>query len=248
MSRGSRLSRDGSMTAAAERFAPARFIALAEQNGLIERITLLVLDAVLRDLCTWRGRDFHPTVAINVSAALLADRAFVNELIGRVDAAGIAPGSLIVEITESALLGDLAASLGALGRLRLKGCGLSIDDYGTGFSSMQQLARLPFTELKIDRSFVRHAHEKWQLRTILGCAISMARRLSVTTVAEGIESREELELLRAFGCDYAQGYLIAEPMCAASLISWVQREHDGGDVLRAEQRLVQMGRRKRRGA
>ena len=247
MSRGSRLSRDGSMTRG-KTIAPARFITLAEQTGLIDRITLLVLDAVLRDRRAWRARGFHPTVAINVSASLLAERAFVNELIGRVDAAGIAPGSLILEITESALLGDLAASLGALVRLRLKGYGLSIDDYGTGFSSMQQLARLPFTELKIDRSFVRHAHEKWQLRTILGCAISMARRLSVTTVAEGIESREELELLRALGCDYAQGYLIAEPMCAASLISWIEREHDRGHVLPAEQRFVSTGKRKRSGA
>lgn len=203
---------------------PAAFIELAEQNGLIREITLVMLDAVLHDLQAWHEAGFYPTVAINVSAPSLSDRQFANEIIGRVDEARISPSALVLEITESALVSDLAGALGTLGRLRLKGYGLSIDDYGTGFSSMQQLSRLPFTELKVDRSFVRHAHEKWQLRTILESAISMGHRLGLTTVAEGIETQEELDLLRSLGCKYAQGYLITPPMPASALLGWIARE------------------------
>lgn len=214
---------------------PGQFIELAERNGLIERITLVMLDAVLNDLTAWHDAGFYPTVAINVSAGSLSDRGFANEVIRRVDAARISPSALLLEITESALVGDVAAALGTLGRLRLKGFGLSIDDYGTGFSSMQQLSRLPFTELKIDRSFVRHANEKWQLRTILESAIRMAHRLGLTTVAEGVETQEELDLLRALGCKYAQGYLISPPMPAHALLSWVVNEQQRLCSLCAEQ-------------
>lgn len=203
---------------------PAAFIDLAERHGLIGDLTLAMLDAVLCDLAGWHEAGFYPVVAINVSAPSLAERRFANEIIGRVEAARVSPSALVLEITESALVSDLAAALGTLGRLRLKGFGLSIDDYGTGFSSMQQLSRLPFTELKVDRSFVRHAHEKWQLRTILESAISMGHRLGLTTVAEGIETREELDLLRALGCQYAQGYLVTPPMPAAALLPWLRRE------------------------
>lgn len=205
---------------------PAHFIELAESNDLIEELTLRMLDAVLYDLSAWHDSGFYPTVAINISAPSLGDRNFANEIIGRVDAAHISPSALTLEITESALIGDLAASLGALGRLRLKGYGLSIDDYGTGFSSMQQLSRLPFTELKIDRSFVRHSDEKWQLRTILESAIGMAHRLGLSTVAEGIETQAELDLLRSLGCKYAQGYLISAPMPVSALLPWIRREQE----------------------
>ena len=162
-----------------------------------------------------------PKIALNISAQSLSDRRFANEIIRRVDDARISPSSLMLEITESALVSDLAAALGTLGRLRLKGFGLSIDDYGTGFSSMQQLSRLPFTELKIDRSFVHHAHDKWNLRAILQSAIEMAQRLGLTTVAEGVETREDMVLLRSLGCRYAQGYLFAAPMPASAISSWL---------------------------
>ena len=203
---------------------PLAFIELAEQNGLIDDLTLAMLDVVLRDLSFWQGAGLYPTVAINLSPRSLAGRHFANEIISRVEAARISSSALVFEITEGSLVKDLAAALGTLGRLRLKGFGLSIDDYGTGFSSMQQLSRLPFTELKIDRSFVHHAHEKWQLRTILESAINMGHHLGLTTVAEGVETQEELDLLRTLGCKYAQGYLIAPPMPALELLEWRSRE------------------------
>ena len=191
---------------------PVSFIDVAEKNGLIDELTLVILDQVLQDLVRWHALGFNPTVAINVSAPSLSDRGFGNAIIERVAAANIPPASIVLEITESALVGDLAAALGTLGRLRLKGFGLSIDDYGTGFSSMQQLSRLPFSELKLDGSFVRHSPDKWQLRTILEAALGMGQRLGLSTVAEGVETQKELALIYQLGCQYAQGYLIAPPM------------------------------------
>ncbi|MFC3625308.1 EAL domain-containing protein [Vogesella amnigena] len=204
--------------------APCRFIDVAERHRLIDALTLLVLDQVLQDLVHWHASGFYPTVAINISAPSLSGRGFGQAIIERVTAAGIVPVALVLEITESALVGDLAAALATLGRLRMKGFGLSIDDYGTGFSSMQQLSRLPFTELKLDGSFVRHSPQKWQLRTILEAALSMGQRLGLRTVAEGVETQEELALLRRLGCEYAQGYLLARPMPAHELLPWLQRE------------------------
>lgn len=213
---------------------PAEFIPFAEEHGLIAEITLVMLDAVLRDLTAWNQNGFYPTVAINVAAPSLADRRFANEIIGRAEAARISPSALVLEITESALVGDMAATLGTLGRLRLRGFGLSIDDYGTGFSSMQQLSRLPFTELKADRTFVNHAHTKWQSRTILESAIGMGHRLGLTTVAEGIETQAELDLLRSLGCMYAQGNLITPPMPASALLPWIKREESRLQAMCAE--------------
>ncbi|SCK29339.1 EAL domain-containing protein [Vogesella sp. LIG4] len=205
---------------------PVSFIEVAEKNGLIDELTLTILDQVLHDLVRWHALGFNPTVAINVSAPSLSDRGFGNAIIERTAAANIPPSAIVLEITESALVGDLAAALGTLGRLRLKGFGLSIDDYGTGFSSMQQLSRLPFSELKLDGSFVRHSPDKWQLRTILEAAVSMGQRLGLATVAEGVETQKELALLYSLGCEYAQGYLIAAPMPAAELPAWAGRERE----------------------
>jgi EAL domain-containing protein (putative c-di-GMP-specific phosphodiesterase class I) len=117
--------------------------------------------------------------------------------------------------------------------MRLKGFGLSIDDYGTGFSSMQQLARIPFTELKIDRSFVNGANQRKNLRVILQSALDMARRLELVTVAEGIETMEDWRLLQEFGCMMGQGYLIAKPMPAAALPSWLKSHNSRLNELRA---------------
>jgi len=117
----------------------------------------------------------------------------------------------------------MGAALGVLARLRLKGFGLSIDDYGTGFSSMQQLARIPFTELKIDRSFVHGAHRQNNMRVILHSALDMARRLDLVSVAEGVETLEDWRLLQECGCSVAQGYLIAKPMPASEMPQWIKR-------------------------
>jgi EAL domain-containing protein (putative c-di-GMP-specific phosphodiesterase class I) len=113
-------------------------------------------------------------------------------------------------------------ALGVLARLRLKGFGLSIDDYGTGFSSMQQLARIPFSELKIDRAFVHGATQRANLRVILQSALDMARQLGLVTVAEGIETLSDWQLVRDSGCAVGQGFLVAPAMAAAAVPRWLK--------------------------
>lgn len=200
---------------------PSRFIALAEQHGLIGELTLALLGQVLQDMAQWQAQGLQPAVAINLSATSLIDRNLASDILRQVQAAAISPRRVSFEITETALVADLASALATMSRLRLKGFGFSIDDYGTGFSSMQQLSRFPFTELKIDRTFVHGAHQRDQLRTILQSSIDMGRRLGITTVAEGVETEAELHLLKAMGCRQAQGYLIARPMPAAQVSDWI---------------------------
>lgn len=129
---------------------------------------------------------------------------------------------MILEVTESAVASDLGNALENLARLRMKGFGLSIDDYGTGYSSMKQLTRIAFTEMKIDRSFVTNAARQESARVILEANLNMAKKLNVTSVAEGVETQADWELLQQLGCDLAQGYLIARPMEAAAYVNWIQ--------------------------
>jgi EAL domain-containing protein (putative c-di-GMP-specific phosphodiesterase class I) len=127
---------------------------------------------------------------------------------------------MVLEITETAAMTDVAKALENLTRLRMKGFGLSIDDYGTGYSSMQQLARVPFTELKVDQSFVFSATEKEATRVLLSSSLDMAKKLRLKSVAEGVETRAHWNLLQELGCDIAQGYFVAKPMEAAAFQSW----------------------------
>jgi EAL domain-containing protein (putative c-di-GMP-specific phosphodiesterase class I)/DNA-binding NarL/FixJ family response regulator len=203
---------------------PGSFIELAETHGLIDRLTLAMLDQLLADLGSWHSRGLYPSVSFNVSARSLSDREFANEILRRVDAADISPRSLVIEVTESAVVSDLASAIGTLGRLRLRGFGLAIDDYGSGFSSMQQLSRLPFTTLKIDRTFVSNAHQKWNLQTMLQSAIEMGHRLGLVTVAEGVETMEEMMLLESLGCQCVQGFLLSPAMAAAAVPVWLRQE------------------------
>ncbi|ACE85361.1 EAL domain-containing response regulator [Cellvibrio japonicus] len=205
-------------------YSPAEFIPQAEREGKIAELTLSLLEQVLEDIQTWQAQGIHTSVAINLSASSLTQVDLANDIIQRVAAAGINPRQLSFEMTESALIMDLPAALATISRLRLKGFGFSIDDYGTGFSSMQQLSRFPFTELKIDRSFVQEAPRQQHVREILQSAVDMGRRMGITSVAEGVETLEELQLLRAIGCRQVQGFLIAHPMPAAQIPLWLAQE------------------------
>jgi EAL domain-containing protein (putative c-di-GMP-specific phosphodiesterase class I)/CheY-like chemotaxis protein len=200
---------------------PNDFIALAEEHGLIHEITLQMLQMSLTWLKYWQSHGLNLSVAINLSAGALADLSLVEQIGNQVAAAGIEPKRIILEITETAVMANVALSLTTLARLRLNGFGLSIDDYGTGFSSMQQLARIPFTELKIDRSFVDGASESLQLENIVSIAIDTAKKLGLSSVAEGIETEADWHVVRRLGCDVAQGYLVAKPMPGDALIEWI---------------------------
>ena len=210
--------------------SPAAFIPVAEDNCLITALTLSMLNAVLPQSVHWQQQGFTPSIAVNLSALSLTERNFVDEVIKRTREAGVDPAKIVIEVTESALISDMGAGLGALGRLRLKGFGLSMDDYGTGFSTTQQLARLPLTELKIDRSFVSNAPDKASLRTILASVVRMGLDLGLNTLAEGVETEGELRLLQSLGCQQVQGFLLARPMPGDAVLPWLQ---ENGAQLRA---------------
>ncbi|MBY0446785.1 MAG: EAL domain-containing response regulator, partial [Burkholderiales bacterium] len=180
---------------------PSQFIAIAEEHGLINELTMEVLDLALQQCRHWHERGLKITVAINLSMLSLSNSAFAEQIAQKVASYSIDPNFIMLEITETAVMGDVGNALGTLARLRLKGFGLSIDDYGTGFSSMQQLSRIPFTELKLDRSFVDGAHAKPHLRAILASAIEIAKKLDLRSVAEGVENEDDLTVLKELGCD-----------------------------------------------
>jgi EAL domain-containing protein (putative c-di-GMP-specific phosphodiesterase class I) len=137
------------------------------------------------------------------------------------------PAKITFEVTESAMAADMGKALENFSRLRMKGFGLSIDDYGTGYSSMQQLTQFPFTELKIERTFVKGAASQPSCRAVLESSLEMARKMKITAVAEGIETQAEWDLLMALGCEMAQGYFIARPMEMNDFVQWLEIKRVG---------------------
>ncbi|HEY1900147.1 MAG TPA: EAL domain-containing response regulator [Steroidobacteraceae bacterium] len=210
--------------------SPDQFIPLAEQHGLIHKLTLQVMNQAMLQTALWNGQGMDLSVAINLSPLLLESPDLLQEISGMQQCYGLQAEKVVLEITETSLLRELSVALSVLTRLRLRGFGLSLDDYGTGFSSMQQLARIPFTELKIDRSFVHGVHERETVQVMLRSALEMAMRLGLNTVAEGVESLQDWWLLQEYGCTFVQGWLMAKAMPADELPAWVsahdERKHD----------------------
>ncbi len=202
--------------------APYAFLGLLEDNDHIGELTWTMLAKAARDCRQWRESGMDLTVSVNLSVKQLSDTAIADAVTWQVTSQGLDPRHMILEITESAAMTDVGHVLENLARLRMKGFGLSIDDYGTGYSSMQQLTRIPFTELKIDQSFVMHAAHQESSRLILGSSLEMARKLGISSVAEGAETQEDWNLLRECGCDLAQGFFIARPMEAELFPPWVR--------------------------
>lgn len=201
---------------------PEHFVGIAEEHGLIDALTRAVLAAALRQGGAWHAGGLPLQVAVNISMENLGALDF-PDLVERMAAtAGMPLTHLVLEVTESRLMKDPLSPLDILTRLRLKRIGLSIDDFGTGHSSLAQLRDIPFTELKIDRGFVHGASRNSYLQVILEASLAMARQLGMKTVAEGMEERADWDLLRTCCCDVAQGYLVGKPMPAADLPAWLQ--------------------------
>ena len=200
--------------------SPAAFIGMAEQSELINDLSWRMLELALLERQVWRKAGIDTQIAVNLSLAYLGQVGIAERITGLVRDAGVAAERVILEVTESLVTTNMAHVLENLARLRMRGFGISIDDYGTGFSSMQQLSRIPFTELKVDQSFVAGAAAKPNLRTILDSSLQLARKLGLSSVAEGIEKEEEWALLKSLGCDIAQGYFVARPLAANSVIEW----------------------------
>ena len=201
---------------------PYAFIDTLEQGGQIDPLTWMMVAKSARQCRAWAeaAPALAVTVSVNISARSLAEAGAADHITRLVREEGVDPGRIVLEVTESTAVGNVGASLETLARLRMRGFHLSIDDYGTGYSSMQQLARIAFNELKIDQSFVMSALESDASRVILESSLEMARRLKVQSVAEGLETRAHWDLLLALGCDMAQGYFVAKPMAAADFARW----------------------------
>jgi EAL domain-containing protein (putative c-di-GMP-specific phosphodiesterase class I)/FixJ family two-component response regulator len=201
---------------------PDQFIGLAEKNGLIDSLTHVVLTGALKQAKVWQKMGLDLRVAVNVSMENLCSVGFADFVADAALAADVAPKNVVLEITESRLMLDQRAPLEVLTRLRLKRFLLSIDDFGTGHSSMTQLSDIPFDELKIDRSFVHGAWRDETARAIYDASLGVGKRLGMEVVAEGVEDRFDWDLLRSTGCDLAQGYFIGHPMPAAQLPDWLE--------------------------
>jgi EAL domain-containing protein (putative c-di-GMP-specific phosphodiesterase class I)/ActR/RegA family two-component response regulator len=191
---------------------PAHFITGLEQGGLIASMTERLLLKALRNLAALGETARTLGLALNISAPTLADPALPDRLQEIVGAYGIDPGRVTFEITESAVLQDPLALLEGTARLRLHGFRLAIDDFGTGWSSLDLLRTLPFTELKIDRSFVSGAPHDAARQVILGSTVAMARGLGLDIVAEGVETEAERALLQSLGVPVIQGWLTGRPL------------------------------------
>jgi EAL domain-containing protein (putative c-di-GMP-specific phosphodiesterase class I) len=199
---------------------PDSFISLAETSGLIGPLTDWVFNQAIRQAALWRRSGLDIGVSVNLSAQTLRQLDLPDRIAEATAAAGLSPSRITLEITESKVTDDVDSLLDITTRLRLKGFLLAIDDFGTGFSSLTQLRRLPFTELKLDRTFVSGAATDGDARSLLESSVNLAKRLQLKTVAEGIETEEEWNLLVWMGVDLGQGYYMARPMPAETLLPW----------------------------
>ncbi len=191
---------------------PHAFIPELERGREIDALTFQMLEKAALACRVFRESGHDISVSVNLSLTSADDPSLADEITQRVRKSGLEPHHLILEITESAAMTDVAHALENLARLCMNGFRLSIDDYGTGYASLQQLTRIAFSELKIDQSFVKEFWENEALRIVVESSIEMAHKLRVQSVAEGVESRQDWEALKGIGCDTAQGYYIARPM------------------------------------
>ncbi|HEX8263427.1 MAG TPA: EAL domain-containing protein, partial [Allosphingosinicella sp.] len=192
--------------------APDSFIPLIEQHGRAADLTLEVMARALREATEWQGAGCPLGVAVNISATLLHDQAFVGRLERLLQTSGFPADRVTLEVTESAAMADPDSAIVALDRWRQLGVGVSIDDYGTGQSSLSYLQRMPATELKIDRSFIAAMTAEPRNRILVRSTIAMAHELGLEVVAEGVEDQACLDLLSDLGCDQVQGYLVSRPL------------------------------------
>jgi len=199
---------------------PGDFVYTIEEMGFVDRLTGQVMDQAFAHTSSWAKHNVCLQIAINVSALMLANVSLPDEIARRAKSCGVEPTHVILEITESWLATDVVTTLDVLTRLRLKGFELSIDDFGTGYSTLSQLRNMPFSELKLDQSFVRDASSNKQARTIADSSAKLGRDLNLRVVAEGVETLEDWNFAVELGCDMMQGLFIAAPMDGQKIPQW----------------------------
>lgn len=207
--------------------APAQFIPLAEETGLIIPISELVLQAACEQNKRWQDMGCEPiSVSVNVSARQFQQDKLVRSVTKALNRSGMQPHYLDLELTESALMQDPDAAVAILLELRDMGVHISVDDFGTGYSSLSYLKRFPINSVKIDRSFVRDITTNPDDAAIAGAVIAMAHSLKLTVTAEGVETLEQLEFLRSLQCDEMQGYFVSPPVPADDLMQVIRQTYD----------------------
>ena len=201
---------------------PDAFVAMAEQAGLMRRLTAYVLDAALAQAACWREQGRQLTVAVNVSATDLVDARFPDEVEALLARHRVPAEDLQLEVTENTIMSDPKRALDSLALLSETGVSISLDDYGTGYSSLAYIKRLPIRELKIDRSFVFNMDTDPQDATIVRSTIELANNLNLRVVAEGVETETNWTTLGEMGAALAQGYLLTKPLPASELDTWIE--------------------------
>jgi EAL domain-containing protein (putative c-di-GMP-specific phosphodiesterase class I) len=202
---------------------PDMFIPLAERNDRISGLTLHVLKQTIEDLAAWRAQGHPISGAVNLSAKLLTSPSFIADLQNLVAHSQVPATMLTFEVTESAAMSNTAEAAQALRAFQELGIGISMDDYGTGQSTLSYIKQLPLNELKIDRSFVQFAHQNRSDGVLVQSTVNLAHELGLKVVAEGVEDEACLAYLASIGCDMAQGYLVSHPLPAAGLAELLAR-------------------------
>jgi len=218
--------------------SPTIFVPMAERAGLINKIGAWVIDEACRQARAWRDQGLRMRVAINLSAHQLRQRELPQYIAAALDRHQINPDLLTCEITESVAMEDTEATARVFDELDAVGVHISIDDFGSGYSSLAYLRKLPAAELKIDRSFVMDIAHSNEARTIAAAVVQLAQALKLKVVAEGVETDEQFQVLRQLGCDQLQGFLFAKPMSARALALWAAGE-DGTRAVEFSESLFQ---------
>jgi EAL domain-containing protein (putative c-di-GMP-specific phosphodiesterase class I) len=216
---------------------PSRFVPLAEEHGLIDDLTQWGLRTILRQWVNWCEEGIDTHIAFNISALSLEHLDFPDLVERLCRALDVPADRIVLELTEGATQ-PLVTLMDTLTRFRIKGIGLAIDDFGTGYSSLMQLRQLPFTEVKVDQAFVADVARSSDCRLIVQSIAELARGLGLASTAEGVETIEQLRLIRELGCDNVQGYLISPPLEPKALKEWKRKFRRSWPAMIAEEKLA----------
>jgi EAL domain-containing protein (putative c-di-GMP-specific phosphodiesterase class I) len=202
---------------------PTTFVSLAEETGHIHELTDIVFKKAVSHLGSWEAQGIHLGLAVNFSPESLTSFDIPDRLVSYAETQGVNPENLTLEVTESRMFSNIKVPLEILTRLSLRGVRLSIDDFGTGHSSLQQIKRIPFTELKIDREFVSNSAQDETKRAIIQSSVMLGRSLGACLVAEGVETQADWDTVEELGCDVVQGYFVSKPILFGEVPDFIKR-------------------------